>query len=198
MAVSFKRMRIGPRSTAESSEPMMIAICWWRGVAPTRKPVLRSCDVVPPFEAAMHTMPPTDSAVTYQLAPTQPTSRKMRQVRSSVATVMPEMGFDDEPISPVRRLDTVTNRNPNTTIRIAPSRFMCSGGESRMASSSSPTPPKTKRESRSRSVRTARAALPPLPPPRTSRRPSFKPWRMMGSERNRLMIPAAATAPAPM
>ena len=156
---------------------------------------MRSCDVVPPLDAAMHTMPPTDSAVTYQDAPTQPTMRKMRQVRSSVATVMPEMGFDDEPISPVSRLETVTNRKPNTTIRSAPSRFMCSVGESRIAITSSATPPKTKRESRSRSVR---RVLPPFPPPRTSRRPSFNPWMMMGSERTRLMMPAAATAPAPM
>ena len=33
---------------------------------------------------------------------------------------MPEIGFDDEPISPVRREETVTNRKPNSTIRIAP------------------------------------------------------------------------------
>ena len=43
---------------------MMMAICWFRGVAPTRKPVFRSCDVVPPFDAAMQTIAPTDSAVT--------------------------------------------------------------------------------------------------------------------------------------
>jgi hypothetical protein len=29
-----------------------------------RKPVLRSCEVVPPFEAAMHTTAPTERAVT--------------------------------------------------------------------------------------------------------------------------------------
>jgi hypothetical protein len=41
-----------------------MAICWLRGVAPTRNPVFRSCDVVPPFEDAMQTMAPTESAVT--------------------------------------------------------------------------------------------------------------------------------------
>ena len=41
---------------------------------------------------------------------------------------MPEMGLDEEPISPVSREETVTNRNPNTTISTAPRRFMCSGG----------------------------------------------------------------------
>ena len=39
---------------------------------------------------------------------------------SSVATVMPEIGFDDEPISPVSRDDTVTNRKPRMTISSAP------------------------------------------------------------------------------
>ena len=56
--------------------------------------------------------------------------RKIRHVSSSVATVMPEIGFDEEPISPVSRDDTVTNRKPKTTISSAPSRFMCSGARS--------------------------------------------------------------------
>ena len=64
VAASFRRSRIGPRTSAETSAPNRIAICWSRGVAPTRKPVLRSCEVVPPFEAAMQTTAPTESAVT--------------------------------------------------------------------------------------------------------------------------------------
>ena len=102
-----------------------MAICWYFGVPPTRNPVLRSCDVVPPFDAAMHTMPPIDSAVTKYGGAVQPMIRNTRHVNSSVATVMPEIGFDDEPISPVSRDDTVTNKKPNTTISIAPSRFHC-------------------------------------------------------------------------
>jgi hypothetical protein len=94
---------MGPSRSAEASEPIKIAICMSRGVPPTRNPVLRSCDVVPPFDEAMQTMAPTDSAVTYQRLPVQPATRKMMQVNSSVATVIPEIGFDDEPISPVRR-----------------------------------------------------------------------------------------------
>ena len=42
--------------------------------------------------------------------------RRSAQVSSRVAMVMPEMGLDDEPTSPVRREDTVTNRKPNTRI----------------------------------------------------------------------------------
>ena len=41
-------------------------------------------------------------------------------VSSKVAMVMPEIGLEDEPISPVRRRETVTNRKPKTTIRTAP------------------------------------------------------------------------------
>ena len=48
----------------ESSAPMTMAICGFRGVAPTRNPVFKSCDVVPPLDEAMHTIAPTDSAVT--------------------------------------------------------------------------------------------------------------------------------------
>ena len=76
----------------------------------------------------MQTMAPTESAVTYAPPPVLPISRKIRQVKSSVATVMPEIGLDDEPISPVNREDTVTNRNPNTMMSSAPAKFICKAG----------------------------------------------------------------------
>ncbi len=72
-------------------------------------------------------------------------ARKIRQVSSSVATVMPEIGLEDEPISPVSRDDTVTKRKPNSTMSSAPSRFMCRGGASTMATMMARMPPKTKR-----------------------------------------------------
>ena len=40
----------------------MMASCWYFGVAPSKWPVFRSCEVVPPLEAAMQTIAPTDSA----------------------------------------------------------------------------------------------------------------------------------------
>src|SRR4051812_27750456 len=98
-----------------------MAICWRRGVEPTRNPVFKSCEVVPPFEAAIQTMPPTESAVTkYGFGAVQPSPRKIKQVKRSVATVIPEIGFEDEPTSPVRREETVTNKKPKITIKIAP------------------------------------------------------------------------------
>lgn len=109
--------------------------------ATTRKPVFRSCEVVPPLEQAMHTMPPMEKpAVTYHWPPVQPTIRKTRQVSISVAMVMPEMGLDVEPTSPVRRDDTVTNSAPSSTMSTAPSRFMCSDGAAMMTASSTRMP----------------------------------------------------------
>src|SRR5687768_12912917 len=100
---------------------MSIAICCFLGVPPTQNPVFRSCEVVPPFDAAMQTMPPIESAVTkYGSDAVQPSARKTRHVNSSVATVIPEIGFDDEPTSPVRRDETVTNKNPSIRISKAP------------------------------------------------------------------------------
>src|SRR6266446_2479222 len=99
---------MGPSAIAEVRAPTRIAICWYLGVDPTRKPVLRSCDVVPPLEAAIQTMPPMESAVTKYGGIVQPMIKNTRHVRSSVATVIPEIGFDEEPTSPVNRDDTVT------------------------------------------------------------------------------------------
>src|SRR5262249_23246775 len=107
-------------TTAELTAPTTIEICWALGVAPTRKPVLRSCEVVPPLDDAMQTIAAIDSAGTGYCSRTQPRRTKIRQVISSVAIVIPEIGFDDEPISPVSRELTVTNRKPNTRIMTAP------------------------------------------------------------------------------
>src|SRR5437764_10696658 len=99
---------------------MSMATCWYFGVEPTRKPVFKSCEVVPPFDEAMQTMPPIESAVTKKGGAVQPMTRKTRQVSKSVATVIPEIGFEEEPTSPVKRDETVTKRNPKATMRSAP------------------------------------------------------------------------------
>ena len=49
----------------------------------------------------------------------QPMTRNMAQVAMRVAMAMPEIGFEDVPISPVMRDETVTKRNPKTTTRSA-------------------------------------------------------------------------------
>ena len=66
-------------------------------------------------------MPPIESAVMkYGFGAVQPNSRKTKQVINKVATVIPEIGFDDEPTSPVSRDETVTKRKPKIMIRTAP------------------------------------------------------------------------------
>src|SRR6185503_5698626 len=84
----------------------------------------------------------------------------VRQVRSRVATVMPEIGLEDDPISPVRRDDTVTKRKPKTMIRIAaamraaiPVPPAYNGLANAIATTSARTPMRTKFIGMSRSVR---------------------------------------------
>ena len=60
----FSFSRMGPRMMQDASVPIRIAICCDFGVEPTMKPVFKSCEMVPPFEDAMQTMPPIESAVT--------------------------------------------------------------------------------------------------------------------------------------
>ncbi len=76
----------------------------------------------------------------------RPSSRaatKIVQVRISVAIVMPEIGFDELPMRPVIRDDTVTKKKPKTTMRMAARKLYWSGmpGASarKSASSSEPT-----------------------------------------------------------
>ena len=111
-----------PMTRADVSAPTRIATCCFQGVAPTRKPVFRSCEVVPPLDDAMQTTPAIESAVSRNSGPIQPRRTKIRQTRSNVAIVMPEIGFEDEPITPVIRELTVTNKNPNNTTMMAPTR----------------------------------------------------------------------------
>src|ERR671931_651166 len=98
----FRAIMVPPMTTAEVRAPIRIAYCWYFGVAPTRKPVFRSCEVVPPLDDAMHTTAATDREVSIADTSRRPTRTKIRHVSSSVAMVMPEIGFDDDPTSPVR------------------------------------------------------------------------------------------------
>ena len=131
-----------------------------------------------------------------------PKTRKIRHVSSSVAMVMPEIGLLDEPTSPVSRDETVTNRNPNSRIITAPS--MPHGvtpspndGTNISAAASPRLPNSTTSIDRSRSVRAVSSA-PAARLARRSRNPDTIEARISGSARNMLMMPPAATAPAPM
>ena len=121
--------------------------------------------------------------------------RKIRQVSSSVATVMPEIGFEVEPTWPVNRDETVTNRKPNARIMTAPSTFMCSGVATVMAAMMPSTPTSTHFIGMSWSVRAV-----PTGAPAAAKSPKLARMlcQIVGSAWNRLMMPAVATAPAPM
>ena len=117
-------------------------------------------------------------------------------VPMSAAMVMPEIGLALVPISPVIRDDTVTKKNPKTTISRAPSRFTPICG-STVSSSASPSEPTIVTQiGRSRSVRSRVVAVPTLP--LRSWKPERKALTIVGSARSSAMMPAEATAPAPM
>src|SRR5437763_8897178 len=71
----------------------------------------------------MQTTPPMVSASAPYAGAVQPSTRKTAEVAIRVAMAMPEMGFDDVPINPVMRDETVTKRKPKMTTKIAAARL---------------------------------------------------------------------------
>ena len=101
----------------------------------------------------MQAMAAMESAATLYGALTQPSDKKMSDVMSSVATVIPEMGFDELPTSPVRRELTVTKRNPRIRMRNEPRMLILSDGTSAQMITSARDPTPTTQRGMSRSVR---------------------------------------------
>src|SRR5260370_9398174 len=120
--------------------------------------------MVPPFDAATHTRAAVVSAISLYGTPVQPTSTKRPQVISSVATVIPEIGFDEEPISPVMRLETVTKKNPNKPIRIPETRLIPSSCAAHIITATPNDPPPTTGIGRAPPALATRARAPPPPP----------------------------------
>src|ERR1700721_4223015 len=109
----FINCNVAPIASVETQAPITNAICCLRGVAPMRNPVLRSCEVSPALAAAMHTTPPMVMASAPNAGAVQPFTRKIADVAISVAIVIPETGFEELPINPTIREETVTKRNQN-------------------------------------------------------------------------------------
>src|SRR3989304_4297678 len=65
----------------------------------------------------MQTIAPTHSATGPYAPPGPPSATKIGQVRISVAIVMPETGFDDDPMRPTMRDETVTKKKPKRITR---------------------------------------------------------------------------------
>ena len=110
-------------TTVEITTPIIKASCCFQGVAPIRKPVFKSWEVSPEFDAAMHTTPPIVIASAPNAGAVQPCIRKIAEVAISVAIVIPETGLAELPINPTIREDTVTNRNPKMTTSSEAARF---------------------------------------------------------------------------
>src|SRR5258708_8905308 len=115
----FIPISVQPIATTETATPITSANCCFAGVAPTRNPVFRSCDVLPALAEAMHTTPPILIASAAKAEPVQPMTRNMAQDAIRVAIALPEIGFYDVPINPVLLEATVTKRKPKLTTSIA-------------------------------------------------------------------------------
>ena len=154
----------------------------------------------------MQTTPPIDSANNASLEPVIPSDKKIRQVKRSVAIVMPEIGLLEDPISPVRRLDTITNKNPKNKTSadppMAPQSPTCGAKNHAKSPANTNTPPATTMGGRSFSVLGVSKG-----PPFARAWPSFlvpmpkvekMAPNMVGKVLIKLNMPAAATQPAPM
>ena len=199
MPAWLKVIRVPPMTRAEIKAPIRIAYCAYFGVHPRRKPVFRDWAVVPPLEAATQTTAAIERASTLSRELVQPSARKIRQVSINVATVIPEMGFDDEPISPVSLEETVTNRNPNKTTSTAPEIALTVFTwlvRNKVSRAISPRhPPSTTNMDISFSVLDL---VESVAPDFSEESPDPIDRKIMGSVRNILRIPAVATQPAPM
>ena len=130
------------------------------------------------------------------VVPVVPVAFKIKVEIIKVAIAIPETGLLEEPINPTIRAETVAKKNPNITTRIAPRKLTGKIGSNQMATAITAIIPRMIGIGKSRCVREASAAaarfLAMLPIACLNVR------TMSGEVLIKLMIPPAATAPAPM
>ena len=107
--------------------------------------------------------------------------------------VIPETGFDDEPIRPTIRLETVTKKKLNTTMSRPPNNPTGTPGQRPSATTMRAARPITSFSGRSCCVL---GTWLPAPGP-TCPRPSLNDSTIVGRDLRRVTIPANPTAPAP-
>ena len=162
---------------------------------------MRSCDVAPALAAAMHTIAPTHSAIGWYTSPVQPKPTKIRQVAISVAMVMPEIGFDEMPMSPTMRLATVTKKKPKTTISRPSSSLLPRPEPGTNGSTAMISDQRAAAEQHEGDRQIALGALAcrgAAAPARSDARLSRNDETIVGSVLSSVMKPPAATAPAPI
>src|SRR5262249_55534654 len=166
----------------------------------------KSCDVLPALAEAIQTTPPMEITRALYAFEVHPTRRKATQVAIMVAMAMPEMGLEEVPIRPVIRDETVTNRKPNTTTKIAAAILATTLGlvpgtglkvrYPIIMIRTSTVPARACFKLRSLSVRLVpRIAVAPF---FKSAAPARKAFTIVGMVLIRVIRPAAATAPAPI
>ena len=122
----------------------------------------------------------------------------MKEIAIKAAMVIPEIGFAELPTCPQIRDDTVVKKNPKMMIRMPPRRFTPMPGISAIAMASRIEPKTVTLIGRSSSVRSFAATAWPSRLARMSANPARNAPTIVGSDRANAMIPAVATAPAPM
>src|SRR5262249_43753970 len=126
----------------------------------------------------------------------------MRQVAMSVAIVIPEIGFEDDPIMPTMREETVTKKKPKITIRTdisrLPGNFPGIWGRTDISRAKPIDPSKTKLIGMSRSVRLRESPDICMRAFERSARLSRNELMIVGKDLRSVMTPEHATAPAPM
>src|SRR5258707_15432296 len=110
---------VKPITAAAATAPIISPICWYFGVAPTRKPVLRSWLVAPALAAAMQTIPPTQRAIGWQKSAVQPIGTNSRQAGIRVGIVISKLGLEQLRIIPTMGEGTVTKKKAKTISRKA-------------------------------------------------------------------------------
>ena len=159
------------------------------------KPVFKSCEVSPAIAATIQIILPIQMEPIIPVVPVAPVAFKIKVEIIKVAIAIPETGLLEEPINPTIRAETVAKKNPNITTRTAPRKLTGKIGSNQMATAITAIIPRMIGIGKSRCVREASAVarfLAMLPIACLNVR------TMSGEVLIKLMIPPAATAPAPM
>ena len=124
--------------------------------------------------------------------PVFPKNFKSIVEKSRVAIAIPETGLLELPTSPTIREDTVAKKKPNTTMRSAPGSVTGITGITHMRMTTTRIPPNTTAMGRSSFCSPSFSRFPYI------RTASPNVLIIRGNVFKRLMIPPAATAPAPI
>src|SRR5690606_25894262 len=112
---------MGAKKTAGTTVATIVAICWRAGVAPTMRPVFRSCATSPAAQVAQQTTPAIPSVASTADSPEMPTPSITAAENSSATMVMPDTGEVDDPTSPAMYVATATNTHDATIISVVAS-----------------------------------------------------------------------------